>query len=64
MSLATTNHPDRFVEATIKGVRIGTRVPYAKYQRARIAPLSPQELREIFVNPMLEHVQELLKGGQ
>ena len=63
-SLATTSHRDRYVRASVRGVQIGTRTPYARYQRKRIAPLSPRELRDIFVDPIRESFRELAKGGR
>ena len=61
-SLTFLRHPDRKVIATVKYVAIKTAVPYAKYQRARIRPLARYEMKEIFINPMLENFRELAAG--
>ena len=61
-SLTTVSNPDRLVIATVKYIEIGTKVPYAKYQRKRIRELTSQEVKFIFVEPILESFRELLAG--
>ena len=61
-SLETVSNPDRLVIATVKYIEIGTKVPYAKFQRRRIRKLSPREMRFIFIEPMLESFRELTAG--
>ena len=61
-SLTFESHPDREIIVQQMGMTIGTRVPYARYQRHRIRPLTRDELTDIFVQPILEALQELLAG--
>jgi hypothetical protein len=61
-SLTFESHPDREIIVQQKGMTIGTNVPYAKYQRHRIRPLTKQELDDIFVTPIMEALRELLAG--
>lgn len=56
------SHPDREVRVTRRGIIIGTNVPYAKYQRARIRPMTRDELAYIFREPIEESLAELLAG--
>ena len=51
-SLTQTNHRDRILKVYDDGVEVGTRTPYAKYQRHRIRKLTAQERREIFIKPI------------
>ena len=61
-SLTFESHPDREVRVTRRGIVIGTNVPYAKYQRSRIRPMTRDELVNIFLEPIQELLQELLAG--
>ena len=61
-SLTFESHPDREVRVTPKGITIGTLVPYAKYQRRRIRPLTRDELVDIFLDPITLTLQEILEG--
>jgi len=61
-SLTFESHPDREVRVTRRGIVIGTNVPYAKYQRHRIRPMTRAELVHIFLEPIQESLQELLAG--
>ena len=63
-SLRETNNADRRVEVTRQGISIGTDVPYAKYQRRKIRPLTSQEMHYIFVQPILLLLAEVLAGGR
>ena len=62
-SLTFESHPDREINLTRRGLIIGSRVPYAKYQRHRIRNLSRDELKAIFVAPILEELREVLQGA-
>jgi len=61
-SLTFESHPDREIIVQQKGMTIGTNVPYARYQRHRIRPLTRDELVDIFVQPILDALQEVLAG--
>ncbi len=61
-SLTFESHPDREINLTRRGLIIGSRVPYARYQRHRIRNLSRDELKSIFVAPILEELREVLQG--
>ena len=62
-SLTFERHPDRRVIATVTHITIKTAVPYAKYQRRRIRPLTRPELKEIFIDPMVENFRVLVQEG-
>lgn len=61
-SLTQERHPERVVRITRRGLTLGTRVPYAQYQEQRIRRLSPRELRDIFIDPITQHLTEVLRG--
>lgn len=61
-SLTQTRHTDRIVTATKDAIKLGSSVPYAQYQRKRIRELSRAELKAIFVTPIHEHFDRLLRG--
>ncbi len=61
-SLTTVSNPDRLIVTTVKYVEIGTKVPYAQYQRYRINKLSSREIKYIFVDSILESFRELVAG--
>tara|TARA_R110002012_G_scaffold294395_1_gene490527 strand:- start:684 stop:1046 length:363 start_codon:yes stop_codon:yes gene_type:complete len=61
-SLTAESHPDRFIIVQQKGIRIGTDVPYARYQEHRIRRLTRDELVDIFIHPIMETLSEILAG--
>ena len=61
-SLTDPASSDRLVLVQKKGITIGSLVPYAMYQRHRIRELNRTELQDVFVQPVMLLLQEVLAG--
>lgn len=63
-SLTQESHPDRQVTVTNRSVQIESTVPYAEHQAKRIRKLNAAENKEVFLKPVEEKFDAVIKGGR
>lgn len=61
-SLTQRAHRDHVARMQAKRMVLGTKVPYARYQKTRWRPLSRDERRAIMIAPLQETLRQWLGG--